>query len=283
MGNNKAKPNGQKQASAKSQKRRQARKPFWYNPLVWLGGIGTVVVGGVLVNVLSSQAQRVIPPPTSTPASVALSSSPDVNSKATVTGKRSGPPVRIDSVVTNTGLEGFGYIFPQRLVLSTAELTYLNRLSPNDPRYDSWFTSRGAASVSPAVFKLVVEGNRSRPVQIVDMGYTDQCTRPLDGSYYGEGQAGGTEEDQAVVFDLDAKHPFPQNGMVTGNFFAAHSISLKEGEVEVFKVVVNSSRYCQYRLTLSVVDGTKTVTEVVSDHGRPFHVTASENLPRKSL
>jgi hypothetical protein len=38
----------------------------------------------------------------------------------------------------NTGLLGFGYIFPQRLVLSTAELTYLNRLSPNDPRYDSW-------------------------------------------------------------------------------------------------------------------------------------------------
>jgi hypothetical protein len=39
----------------------QSKKKFWRRPAVWLGATGTAVLIGVLVNVLSTQAQRVVP------------------------------------------------------------------------------------------------------------------------------------------------------------------------------------------------------------------------------
>jgi hypothetical protein len=187
----------------------------------------------------------------------------------------SGQPVKIDSVTPNTDQEGIDYAFSRSLVLTGAELKSLNRLSPDDPSYDSWFTSRGGVVPSPFVMKIVVQGNRLHPVLITDMGVLiDRCTRPLHGALFANSSGGGTVADQAVVFDLDAPHPLPQNGLLNGNFFSAHSISLKKGELQVLKVVVNSSRYCLYRFRFTVVDGTRTVPEIVSNDGQPFSITA---------
>jgi len=67
MGKSKARSSRQKLSQQKTA--RQPKKPFWRKPVVWLGGVGTVVLAGVLVNVLSTQAQRIVPPLSSAPAS----------------------------------------------------------------------------------------------------------------------------------------------------------------------------------------------------------------------
>src|SRR5215472_8136015 len=76
MGKSKARPGRREPPSVNQRKAtEQPTKPFWRKPVVWLGTLGTGVLIGVLVNVLSSQAERVVPPPqtVSPPSSVSSS------------------------------------------------------------------------------------------------------------------------------------------------------------------------------------------------------------------
>ena len=67
MGKNKARP--RKQPAAVRQKPGSTpKKQAWRRPLVWLGATGSAVLIGVLVSVLSNQAQRVVPSPPSAPS-----------------------------------------------------------------------------------------------------------------------------------------------------------------------------------------------------------------------
>ena len=61
MGKNKARPRKQQPASARQKPGSTPKKHAWRRPLVWLGATGTAVLIGVLVSVLSTQAQRVVP------------------------------------------------------------------------------------------------------------------------------------------------------------------------------------------------------------------------------
>lgn len=237
------------------------RSPWWKRPLVWVGGVATALAVGAAAAFGTGLGQS-------------LFSAVQDTHGSTSAGVVSGPPVVIDSVRADSGdRSDFSYVFPPRLILSFPQLESLNRLTPDDPQYDSWFTSRGGVVPSPAVLKLVVEGNRPHPVLIIDIGIIDHCTAALNGTLFSNGANGGSVGDLGVRFDLNLARPVPVNGSVGGSYFTAHSISLQKSEQAIFQVVSNSSRYCQYRITLTVVDGTKTLTEVVSDNGRPFKVS----------
>lgn len=237
-----------------------AKAPWWKHPLVWLGGLATLLAGGAATAFGTGIGDSLF----------SAVHNPPGNAAAAVTA---GPPVVIDAVTPDGEGDGFSYVLPQRLILAPQQLKSLNKLGPNDPQYDQWFTSRGGAVPSPALLKLVVEGNRSHPVLIIDMGIVDHCTNALAGTLFSNGSNGGSIADLAVQFDLDLPHPVPVNGNAGGNYFTAHSISLKKGEQAVFEIAASSARYCQYQIALTVVDGTKTLTETVSDHGQPFKVT----------
>jgi hypothetical protein len=236
--------------------------PWWKRPLVWVGGLASALVVAAAVAFGTGLGQSlfsIVNGASSGPAAAA-----------------SGPPVLIDSAQTGySNGDNFSFVFPWRLILSPSELAALNQLTPNDRSYDAWFTSRGGVVPSPAVQKVVVEGNRLHSVLITDMGIVDHCTSALDGSLFLNGGYGGSVGDLGVVFDLDLAHPVPVNGNAGGSYFTAHSISLRMHEQEIFEVVTSSTRYCQYRISLTVVDGTKTVTELVSNHGTPFKITGS--------
>jgi hypothetical protein len=249
-----------RQAAKRSQSKAQAPRAWWKQPLVWIGSLVTALAAAAAAAFGSGLGTSLFSAAHSTSSGAAV---------AAITG----PPVLIDSVSQDPDQQSFSYVLPQRLILSGAQLQSLNRLSPNDPAYSAWFTSRGGVQPEPAVLKLVVEGNRAHPVLIIDMGITDTCTSPPSGTYFANGSNGGSVDSLAVVFDLDLAHPVPGNGQLVGSYFSSHSVSLGQGEQEVFKVVVDSTRYCRYQITLTVVDGTKTETEVVSDHGQPFKVS----------
>jgi hypothetical protein len=249
-----------RQAAKRGQSKAQAQNAWWKQPLVWIGGLVTALVAAAAAAF-------------GTGLGTSLFSAARSTTSGAATAAVKGPPVLIDSVARDPDQPNFSYVLPQRLILTKAQLQSLNRLSPNDPAYNAWFTSRDGVQPEPAVLKLVVEGNRPHPILLIDMGIKDTCANPLNGTYFSNGFNGGTVANLAVVFDLDLAHPVPQNGLANGSYFSAHSVSLKQGEQEVFKIVIDSTRYCQYQITLTVVDGTKTETEVVSDHGQPFKVT----------
>jgi hypothetical protein len=61
---NKARPRKPQPKAAQGKQQAQSKKKsIWRRPAVWLGATSTAVLIGILVNVLSTQAQRVVPSP----------------------------------------------------------------------------------------------------------------------------------------------------------------------------------------------------------------------------
>ena len=187
-----------------------------------------------------------------------------------------GSPIQIDSVTYDEAGRGDGsYIFPQKLVLTAAQLRSLNHIPVSEPRYDAWFKSRGGVEPVMSVIKIVVQGNRLGPAQIIDMRPIAQCRRPLNGSLFLNSPQGGSLPVVGISFDLDAARPLPMNYLIPGNYFDNHTVSLKAGETWTFRIVGEISKhYCSYVIAMTVVYGKQTTTEIVSDHGKPFRVTA---------
>jgi len=92
MSKGKARPRGQRSPSVNQRKAAgQPEKPRRRKRLVWLGVLGTLgttVLAGVLVSVLSTQVQRVVPPPSSVQPSLPSSSA----------GSSTEPHLEVDGV-----------------------------------------------------------------------------------------------------------------------------------------------------------------------------------------
>lgn len=191
--------------------------------------------------------------------------------------KVDGLPVRIDSVTLDTANRPtLGFVFARPLVLTPPQLVVLNSLSPNNPRYTSWFTSRGGVAPYENYVKLVVEGNRPYPVRVIYMRVNAKCTQPLQGTYFLNSPAGGPGSNLNFEFNLDSPVPTPQLQYMGGDYFKTHTVLLRKGESATLEIGSRTTRhYCSYTLQMSVVDGDKTVVENVSYHGHPFQVSAS--------
>ena len=126
MGESKVRSGGQKPRSTNQPKaKRQSEKPQ-RRKLVWLGTLGTAgiaVLVGILVNVLSTQVQRVVPPPPSAPASSAqVSGTPQLEvdgvsfTPASTLANGDIGPFKLDVKLLNTG-NGVAAINDARLII----------------------------------------------------------------------------------------------------------------------------------------------------------------------
>lgn len=67
------------------------------------------------------------------------------------------------------------------------------------------------------------------------------------------------------------------NGQASGgtNFFQHFTVSLNHDEQFTFLMnAYTATQYCAFTFRMSVLDGSRTFTETVSDNGKPFQVTA---------
>jgi hypothetical protein len=223
-------------------------------PFVWLTGVVATALATTLAALLSTQAGHLL-------------------------ANRGGDPVRVDSVavVRAPGFQGGTYVFPQTVHLSPAELSSLNQ--QRDAGYDDWFRARGAVDPDETYAKVVLEGNRDHVVRVTDVQVTEKrCSAPLTGTMFYAPPA-GADEVIRIGFDLDQSVVVAQKyvglQLEKNEYFSNSTISLKPGEQQVLQVMgKTSAQYCQFMLQLTVVDGTRTVTEPISNHGRPFQVTA---------
>jgi hypothetical protein len=247
--------------------------------------IVAAVAGAVVASVAAAAAtsgfgllERASSGGTQSSASGTQSNSSGTGSSASSV-KYPGQPARIDlAMVDESRRADEIYVLPQKLMLTARELRQLNQLSPG-ALYDNWFRSRGGVGPDESVVKIVIEGNRPYHVQVVNMGITEHCGPPLTGTLFYNAPAGGPNPVVGIDFNLDLPRPFPQNGDQTGSWFQQHTIDLGPGESQTLEVVSYSSRYCEYSIALTVVDGVNTVTEIVADHGRPFQVSGLLQAP----
>jgi hypothetical protein len=156
-------------------------------------------------------------------------------------------------------------------VLSVAQLSTLNKLVSTGANYATWLESKGGLSPGYAVVKMVLTGNRNYPIQIVDMRVLKRCSSPYSGTLFLNDPGGGSIIGvQNVYFDLDLPNPNPGDGTLGGNYFNKHTISLRKSASVTLVIDNYSTLACNYKFAISAVDGSRTVTETISNHGSPF-------------
>lgn len=194
-----------------------------------------------------------------------------------------GQPVKIDYVAVQQGPDQSA-VAPGPLTLTAAQLSSLNSLNQTTPAVHQWFAAHDAVTADNLFVELIVAGNRDSAVRIVSMQPVVSCHPPLAGTLFYSPAAGADSNTQLMV-NLD--HPLGPPGYIANvngqishgaNFFQHFTVSLKRGEQYTFLVNAHTTKqYCQFTLDLTVLEGSRTVTESVSDNGKPFAVTAVYN------
>jgi hypothetical protein len=196
---------------------------------------------------------------------------------STSQGAPGGQPVKIDLVNTQNSL-GDAYVFPGSVVLTQQQLASLNSLDQSAPAYDRWFLSRGAVDTSPIDIQLVVQGNRTHGVRIVNIRPVISCQMPLHGTLFESPSAGG-QGSTLLYLNLDQPRPAlsyqaPGSGAYK-DYFSHYTVSLNEGEQFTFQIfAMTIEHYCKFSLDMTVLDNGRTVVERVNNHGKPFQVTS---------
>lgn len=192
---------------------------------------------------------------------------------------RNGLPVKIAALQLEPGTAwGFTYVLAEKKTFEPDAIPTEHAIG-YITEYEAWARKQGAVDPKNVSVKLVLEGNRGKPVRIIDIRPLKRCKAPLSGTllYY---PPQGSDESVGIQFDLDRARPEP---LVTGygkkdkgrNYFSTHTVSLKLGEQQTFQINAETTRqYCEFTLQLTIVADDKTVTQTIDNNGKPFRVTA---------
>jgi hypothetical protein len=292
----KKRPKRPTQASTKPTKAASPpKKPFWRNPVTWLGSVCTLVLTGVLVNVLTTQAQRIAPPDVSAPSSsMHLTASPGAStssnspeplptpfSRAQSSGcpKSSGSVPFVDSVYHETSLDiqGQRVVLPQKVNLSENDLASLYKEGTG------WLSERGAYDGGSAHIELTLTG--CQYVRILSMrAVILSRAKPLTGTLFNSAAQGATA-DVPLYFNLDAASPVASVQDSTGRlqpYFANQTFSLSPNEQDTFAINAYADKWAvTWNLDIVYLYEGRTVNKVIDDNGQPFRVTAVYNSPGK--
>jgi hypothetical protein len=284
------------------QKRASGAEPKqhrWRKPLAWSGGVGTAVLIGVLISVLSTQAGRVIPQPSSaagdTPAlqaSPKTALTPSAESTRTTSPVRGRPSLNPLTVVSEDPVnvdDLADWAFARPVVLSTAALKTLNHdvvtpTSSGDADLTAiadYMYSRGGYETEFIDTQLVVQNNQNVPLRVIDIGVIKSCTQPLGGMlFFGPGQA--SDSGVKIGFNLDSTYSYaleiPNNSIVSSEsypyYFANYTVTIAPGAQQVFDLVAQSLDHaCTFRYVVTVLEGEKKVYQTIGDGSNPFRVT----------
>ena len=179
------------------------------------------------------------------------------------------------------------------MVLTGLQLRTLNSNPFANADY-GWLIQHGAVATGTVDIQLVVQGNRTDTVRILNIKPAANCTNPLHGTMFYSPSAGSDPITQLNMNldDPDIPASYTENrqvdGMVQGktisDYFGHNTVSLSNGEQFTFDIHVSTAlHYCQFSLDMTVVDGTKTVVESVNNHDAPFRVTALYGKKRDLL
>ena len=147
-----------------------------------------------------------------------------------------------------------------------------------------WAWKHGGAVVGDAIIKLDVKGNRKAAVRIEGMQLAEQCRSPATGTlFYSPSQGSGPVV--RMGFNLDQVHPIARllNNLARtfgGPYFLQNTITLGYSEQQQIQLFVTSKKhYCEFRIDMSVLDGSNIIHEMIGNGSQPFRVTAAITAP----
>ena len=152
----------------------------WRKSLAWSSGVATAVLIGVLISVLSSQANRIVPAPVSGSAmatySQTASALPSAEHQSPVSPRSSSSAPQSLQPLTVVSEDPLNvddindWIFPDPLILNAAELHALNADFLRNPIGNAaadYLSSRGGYEMNDTDTQLVVQNNLGIPVRIL--------------------------------------------------------------------------------------------------------------------
>jgi hypothetical protein len=227
-------------------------------------------------------AAVVVPLVTDNPSSGAPPRAPSNNAHPVAVSMATGP-VHVDSIAyerDGTGKsDGWSYIFPQKLQMSTDDLAALNKLGGNGPAYEDWMLNKGAVNPDDASIQLLLRNKTNSPITITDVQLVKQCREPLTGTLFYEPEQ-GSPGDTYLTFNLDNQFSIAKDGATGASYFtgqAAHTIQLVPNETSTLLIdATTKQQYCEFHLNLIIdpSDSSSPVRELVDNNGKPFEVTA---------
>jgi hypothetical protein len=143
----------------------------------WSGGLASVTIGAF---------------------SVAFFSTLGDHAGGTLTEPRvSGQPVQVDYIGTAVP-EDRVLVCPRRMMLTGPQLRTLNSNPAANSSY-GWLIRHGAVATGMVNIQLVVQGNRTHTVRILNIQPTEHCTSPLRGTIFYSPSAGSNPITQLNV------------------------------------------------------------------------------------
>jgi hypothetical protein len=234
---------------------------FWRRPVVWLGGVGTAVLIGVLIGVLTPIVQRLLSPSAPSPAQ----------------------PLQIQSAGY---LAGFNEVFAFPYSLSRAQMIAATRgIARNDFGQNLKFVAAlGGAPTHLQLIQVVLHSDVTQVATINEIRVVKQCTAPFSGTeLWNPAQAG--IDNISMGFNLDSATPYAQfvnpGNQFYGNYFAKKSIQFAPGESSTLAIYVLTTRQsCQFTFNLYVDYGARQYVEHVRNSGKPFELSAGLSFSR---
>lgn len=195
-----------------------------------------------------------------------------------------GLPVKVDSVSLQPLGEVPSMVFPDALQLNKAKLQSLSQLVTDNIQgsnyFYSWAQSHGGIDPDKTVIQLIVSGNRDQEVRIIGMRAVGaSCGPPLTGTLMEYVGAGGGIPDISLGFNFDKSDPnarsYAGGGPWGGDYFLQNTVPLNPGEQKVFEIAgVTKLHDCNFRIQLTILDGTNKISETIGNGNKPFSVSA---------
>jgi hypothetical protein len=151
----------------------------------------------------------------------------------------------------------------------------------------------GGYAIGSVQTQVVVQNNRPYPIRIIDMRVIKSCGRPPMGTIF-DAQGGGAGEIIGLGFNLDSPDTSAKivrgYSISTANYFDKYTISISPGAQQVFRFqTVTFQHSCTFRYDATILDGKKTVHQLIGNGLRPFRVSSGAfsgspyNLSRYSV
>jgi hypothetical protein len=161
----------------------------------------------------------------------------------------------------------------------------IQSLAEDGAGQDAWLYGQiykaGGVAIQDVFTRIVLEGNRNEKVIILNIYPVNfHRARPLNGVLFDISGAQGEFSDIQMAFNMDQISPHAltvvhDDVIENQPFFESHSISLADGEVAVLDIQATTSCYsASFDLAVSYMVGDANRTEVITDHGKPFRVSA---------
>lgn len=265
-------------------------------PLHWLGVVGTGVMIGVLVAVVTGWLP--LPGHSQSGRDGMSASSPSIKAPVPATTTKrpsattsSGPsspnaahsaPLRPLHVVSRNPLDDAvqkTWVFPPGLAPSPTQMAQVDEDRHYPPLVNRDFFNDGG--YPPATnTQIIVRNTRPYTVLVTNIGLSVSCHAPVERAI-ADGQDEPADAAGEIGFVVDAADPQamvatgPDPRQWKGTYFDGRTDPIPAGGLYTFNIqTVALHRSCSFWFVVTVVDGNNTITQMIGDYAQPFRVSA---------